>query len=139
MATLGKFTGTAIGVTVDGTRLGHITQHTIDYTVATTGASDKDSQGTNEYLPSFQDGTMSFDGFVVYNDATDDNFFDLFTAGILNRTIFTLVMGTTETGDTVITQDAILTGLSKNASAEETVTYNGTFQFTGKPTTSVNA
>ena len=142
MATTGQFNGTKIGVTVDGNLIGHATQHTIDYTANTSSASSKDSGGHNEYIYSFRDGTMSFDALVVYDDDTAGDktgFFDLFNNGHLGRTVFTLIMGTDESGDSVITQEALLTSLSINASAEETVTYSGSFQFTGAPTVSQNA
>ena len=138
MATTGKFTGEKIGVTVDGAPMAEIVSYTLDTNTATSSASTMDSEGHNEYLPSWSDGTLGFDGMVVYDATTKVNFMDLYSDGIIGKTVFTLVIGTSETGDSIITQDAILTSLSQNATAYETVSYSGSFQFTGKPTVTPN-
>ena len=142
MATTGQFNGTLITVTVDGDAIGHVTSHTIDYSVNTPDASSKDSLGHQEIIAGQRSGTLSFDALVVYDDDTaadKTGFFDLFNDGYLSRTQFELVYGTAESGDSIITQSAFLTSLSQNAGNEETVTYSGSFSFTGAPVVSQNA
>ena len=141
MATTGPFLGDKILVTIDGSAIGHINSHTTDYSRATSDTSSQDSNGYKEYIYSWGDGTMTFESLVVYDDDTaadKKGFFDLFNEGMLGDTVFTLVVGTEEAGDSVTSQKALLTSLSLNATMGERASYSGGFQFSGRPTVITN-
>ena len=101
-----------------------------------------DDGGHADFIYSKRNSTVSFNSLLVYDDDADANktgFFDLYNAGYLGRTVFTLVIGTEEAGDSIITQDALLTSLSMNPTHDETVSYSGSFQMKGLPVVSQNA
>ena len=139
---MAKFNGTSILVTVDGNPVAESQECSIEFSHATADASTKDSAGWAEFISAQRGGTINVSALVDYAADTDANatgFFDLFTEGIVNRTEFTLVYGTTASGETIFTVDAYLTSLSQNAPMEDVVSYAATFQLTGAPATSANA
>lgn len=141
MATLGKINGSVIKLTVDGNPIGHITDFSIDASVNTPDASSADDGGHADFIYGKRTSTVSFNSLLVYDDDTDagkTGFFDLYNSGYLGRTVFTLVMGTEEAGDSIITQDALLTSLSMNPTHDETVSYSGSFQMKGTPVVTQN-
>lgn len=144
MPTTGKFIGDSITVLVGTTPIGNGTSFTLSLSQQTSEASDMDSQGFEEYLPSFRGGTVDFEGYVDYaNDGTTKEGVDTLATTMLSGTYsdrtYTVVFGTSVTGDTVYSSSAILTSLDYEASAGETVTMSGSFQLTGAITTSTNA
>lgn len=135
-------TGTTLIVTVDGDPIGSTTSFTIDLQHTTADASSRDSAGWVESLSSRRSATFTFESLLDYADDTNaakKGFHDLVAEGILNRSVFALVFGTVETGDTVLQGNAFLTGISTSAPDEETSTYSGTFASTGAITAVVNS
>lgn len=134
-------TGTSLIVTVDAEPIGHTTSFTIDFQHSTANASSRDSAGWEELLSSRRSVTISFEGLVDYADdanAAKKGFHDLVNEGIINRSSFTLVYGTAETGDKVYTVTAFLTNISATSPDEDTVTFSGTFTSTGAVVESTN-
>ena len=139
---MATFTGNNLIVTVDGDPIGHTTSFTIDIQHSTADASSRDSAGWVELLSSRRSATISFEGLVDYADDSDANkkgFHNLLSEGVLNRSSFTLVFGTSETGETVLTVSAFLTNISSTSPDEDTVTFSGTFTSTGAIVSSVNS
>lgn len=141
MATTGRFNGTNLIVTVDGNPIGHTTSCTLDIQHNLADASSKDSGGYAEVISAMRSATISFEGLVDYSDdgTTAEGVDSLIAEGILARTEFVLVFGTTETDDKVYTMNGYLSNLSVSAPSEDTVTYSGSFTSTGAITVSPNS
>lgn len=138
---MAKFNGTSILVTVDGDAIAEAQEHSIEVSHNLADASTKDSAGWAEFISAQRGATINVSALVDYaadTDASSTGFFDLFTEGIVNRTEFTLVFGTTASGNTIMTAQAYLTSLSQNAPSEDVVSYSASFQITGAITTSTN-
>lgn len=134
-------TGTGLIVTVDGVALGHTTNFTIDIQHATSETSDRSSAGWVELLSSRRSCTINFEGYVDYADDTAVDaigFHNLVADGIIGRQEFTLVFGTSESLDEILTVSAFLTSVSSTSPDEEVVTYSGTFTSTGAIVQSAN-
>lgn len=135
MPTTGKFIGDNLQVLIGTTPIGKATSLTLSLSQQTAEASDMDSSGHSEYLPSFRDGTIDFEGYVDYAADNDvDTLANLMLSGTYADRTFTVVFGTQVSGDTTYSYSAILTSLDYEGSAGETVTMSGTFQLTGAPT-----
>ncbi len=140
MATTGIFNGDLCFFTKDGNKLGHSTSASMDLTLATADATTKDSAGFSESIPTLISATGSFEAMVDYSDdGTTVEGLDTMAADLLARTEVVCVWGTGDTGDTIYTFNAWVTGVSTSAPNNDTVTYSGSFQSTGTIVASVVA
>lgn len=135
MATTGVFNGTNLILTVEGTTVGHTTSCSMSLSMDTPEATTKDSNGFSEYIGGVKGGEISFEGLVVYDDASNAIEMADF---LLARTQLTCVFGTAETGDAVYTAEAFLSSVEMSAEMEATVTYSGSLTITGAITKSTN-
>jgi len=144
MPTTGKFIADSLVVSVGTTPIGNATTKSISFSQQLAEASDSDSSGFEEHLPSFRGGTIDFEAYVDYaNEGTSKEgvltLADLMLSGTYGDRTFTVTFGTSVTGDTIFSASGILESLEYGGSAGESVTLSGIFRLTGAITTSTNA
>ena len=83
------FNGTELGVYIGGTLIAAATDCSLSLNMETIDITTKDSAGFRELLGGVKSGSMSVSGLIDYNDASNDDVSDLFTA-LDNRTALTL-------------------------------------------------
>jgi hypothetical protein len=128
MATTGVFNGTNLILQVEGATVGHTTSCSLSMSMDTPEATTKDSAGFSEYIGGVKGGELSFEGLVVYDDAS--NVIEM-ADFLLARTQLTCVFGTTEAGDAIFTSEGFLSSVEMSAEMESAVTYSGSITLTG--------
>lgn len=132
------FNGTNLGVYVGATLIGAAQDVSLSLAMETIDITTKDSAGYRELLAGLRSGSMSVSGLINYQDATNQDVVDLYTAWE-GRTKLTLKFGTTTSGDTTFTAEGFLTSLEQSGGTEDTATYSATFELTGTVTDAVIA
>jgi len=126
MATTNIINGTLLKVYVDGTAIAKTTSATLNLSMATRDASNKDSSGWKDVLEGLREWTIDGD-FLQAEDAAY-GYDDLF-ALINGRTSVTLKFMSNVSGDKYYQGTAYLTSLSREAPLEDNV--SGSFSFEG--------
>jgi hypothetical protein len=128
MATTGVFNGTNLVLKVGGAAIGHTTSSSLSMSMDTPEATTKDSNGFSEYIAGVKGGEISFEGLIVYDDAS--NVIEMADL-LLARTKITCIFGTAEVGDSIFTADGFLSSVEMSAEMESAATYSGSITLTG--------
>jgi TP901-1 family phage major tail protein len=127
------FNGTELGVYIGGTLIAAATDCSLSLNMETIDITTKDSAGFRELLGGVKSGSMSVSGLVDYNDASNKDVSDLFTA-LNDRTSLTLKFGkaTAVVGeDYNYSASGFITSLEQSGGTEDTATYSATFELSG--------
>ena len=119
------FNGTELGVYIGGTLIAAATDCSLSLNMETIDITTKDSAGFRELLGGVKSGSMSVSGLVDYNDASNKDVSDLFTA-LNDRTSLTLKFGkaTPVVGeDFNYSASGFITSLEQSGGTEDTATY----------------
>lgn len=129
---MATFNGTDLIVKVDDKAIGHTTSCTFSLSADLPDATTKDSGGWAEHIQGLRSGSVSFDGYIDYDDdgTTKQGAVSL-TDLILNRTAVTLYFGTETTGDTIYTCAASLASIEQSGDAEQPASFSGEFTING--------
>ena len=127
------FNGTELGVYIGGTLIAAATDCSLSLNMETIDITTKDSAGFRELLGGVKSGSMSVSGLIDYNDASNDDVSDLFTA-LDNRTSLTLKFAK---ANPVVGEDfnysasGFITSLEQSGGTEDTATYSASFELSG--------
>ena len=127
------FNGTELGVYIGGTLIAAATDCSLSLNMETIDITTKDSAGFRELLGGVKSGSMSVSGLIDYNDASNDDVSDLFTA-LDNRTALTLKFAK---ANPVVGEDfnysasGFITSLEQSGGTEDTATYSASFELSG--------
>ena len=124
------FNGTELGVYIGGTLIAAATDCSLSLNMETIDITTKDSAGFRELLGGVKSGSMSVSGLVDYNDASNKDVSDLFTA-LNDRTSLTLKFGkaTPVVGeDFNYSASGFITSIEQSGGTEDTATYSATFE-----------
>lgn len=140
MATTGVFNGTNLLVKViaDGGTLatiGHTTSCSMSLTHDLPEATTKDSSGYAEFISGVRGGTISFEGLVAYDDASNA---EEIIGYVTSRNKVDWSFGTAETGDTVYSGEGFISSIEVSAEMESPVSYSGEITITGAITSAAN-
>ena len=127
------FNGTELGVYIGGTLIAAATDCSLSLNMETIDITTKDSAGFRELLGGVKSGSMSVSGLIDYNDASNDDVSDLFTA-LDNRTALTLkfAKATPVVGeDFNYSASGFITSLEQSGGTEDTATYSASFELSG--------
>lgn len=133
------FNGTELGVYIGGTLIAAATDCSLSLNMETIDITTKDSAGFRELLGGVKSGSMSVSGLVDYNDASNKDVSDLFTA-LNDRTSLTLKFGkaTPVVGeDFNYSASGFITSLEQSGGTEDTATYSASFELSGAITQTV--
>jgi TP901-1 family phage major tail protein len=122
------FNGTELGVYIGGTLIAAATDCSLSLNMETIDITTKDSAGFRELLGGVKSGSMSVSGLIDYNDASNDDVSDLFTA-LDNRTALTLKFA--KANPVVGADFSFITSLEQSGGTEDTATYSATFELSG--------
>ena len=133
MASTGAMNGTAIVLKVDGVTIAKLKSNTFKVNRAGIDVSNKDSAGWKEQIYGQGSGGFDFEGVF----AEDGNWgFKQGYLAIVNKTNVTAKWAGA-TGDTYYQATCIVTSMTETAPMEDAVTFSGTLEMTGAPTTGV--
>ena len=130
------FNGTKLGVYIQAgspavdTLIAAATDCSLSLNMETIDITTKDSTGFRELLGGLRSGSVSVSGLIDYQDASNNDVTDLYSAFKL-RSELTLVFSTGVTGDQKYTANAYMTSLEQSGGTEDTATYSATFELTG--------
>jgi predicted secreted protein len=131
MATTTPQNGTAIVLQVGGTTIANLKSNTMNFSRALIDVSNKDSGGWKESIYGQGSGTFDFEG--VFVEQTTYGFSNLFTA-LKNKTNLT-ARWKGVAGDMYYEATCLISSLSETAPMEDAVTFSGSLEMTGAPTT----
>ena len=132
MPSSGAMNGTAILLLVEGSAVAKLKTNSISLNAATIDVSNKTSGGWKESIYGQRSGSFDFEG--VFDEAGSWGFDEAFTA-IGAKTVLTVRWASAVTGDKYYEAECLLTSISQSAPMEDAVTFSGTFEITGAPTT----
>ena len=129
----GAQNGTAIVLKIGSTNIAKLKSNSMKINASAIDVSNKDSAGWKESIYGQRSGSFDFEG-VWSEDGTWG--FDEGYNAIVTKTALT-ARWSGATGDTYYQASCILTSISQTAPMEDAVTFSGTLEFTGQPTTGV--
>jgi predicted secreted protein len=115
----------------------NLTSNSLSDTTDTRETTTKQSGTHKEYLPAFQDKTLSFEGLTTHTP-TSQGLEDLRAAKAAG-TIVDWEWGTGVVGTPKLTGKGIITSLDEDAPYDGDVTFSGEIQNTGDPVSSTYA
>lgn len=127
---MAKLNGTKMLVIVNGTAIGASKSFTLEIRETNIDTSSKDSEGWTDRIAGKRDWSVNFDG--LYDPAGVYNFEQLFD-GVDSRTRVLLEMAIIDGtgGGDLYKGYAYPSGVSLTATAEEAITYSGSFEADG--------
>jgi TP901-1 family phage major tail protein len=131
MASTGAINGTAVVLKIGGTTIAKLKSNSLKLSRNAIDISNKDSGGWKESIYGQGSGSFDFEG-VFAEDGTWG--FDEAYAAISGKTILTAKWAAM-TGDIYYQASCILTSISMTAPMEDAVTFSGSLEITGAPTT----
>lgn len=132
MPSSGAMNGTAMVLKIGGTTVAKLKSNSIKVNANAIDVSNKDSAGWKESIYGQRSGSFDFEG--VFDEAGNWGFTQAYNA-IAAKTILTARWGSGTTGDRYYEASCILTSISETAPMEDAVTFSGTLEMTGAPTT----
>lgn len=132
MPSSGAMNGTAILLSVEGTSIAKLKTNSMAINAATIDVSNKSSGGWKESIYGQRSGSFDFEG--VFDEAGSWGFDEAFAA-IGAKTVLTVRWSSAVTGDKYYEAECLLTSISQSAPMEDAVTFSGTLEITGAPTT----
>lgn len=133
MASTGAMNGTAIVLKIGGTTIAKLKSNSMKFNANAIDTSNKDSAGWKEQIYGQRSGSFDFDG-IFAEDGTWG--FDEGYNAIAAKTVLTAKWAGA-TGDVYYQASCILTSITATAPMEDAVTFSGTLEMTGAPTTGV--
>lgn len=133
------FNGTKLGVYIQtgspaaDVLIAAATDCSLSLSMETIDITTKDSAGFRELLGGLRSGSVSVSGLIDYQDASNQDVTDLYSAW-RNRTSLTLVVSTNVSQDQKYTFSAFLTSLEQSGGTEDTATYSASFEIDGQIT-----
>jgi TP901-1 family phage major tail protein len=131
MASTGAINGTAVVLKIGGTTIAKLKSNSLKLSRNAIDISNKDSGGWKESIYGQGSGSFDFEG-VFAEDGTWG--FDEAYAAISGKTNLT-AKWTAGAGDLYYQASCILTSISMTAPMEDAVTFSGSLEITGAPTT----
>lgn len=135
MPSTGAMNGTAILLKIGATNVAKLVSNSFNLNRAAIDVSNKDSGGWQESIYGQGSATIDFEG-VFSEDGTWG--FDEAYAAMVAKTVLTARIATSVTGDKYYEGSCLLTSLTQTVPMEDKVTFSGTLQLTGAPTTGTN-
>lgn len=132
MPSTGAMNGTAMVLKIGGTTVAKLKSNSIKVNAAAIDVSNKDSEGWKESIYGQRSGSFDFEG--VFAENGNWGFTQAYGA-IANKTTLTARWGSGVGGDLYYEASCIMTSISETAPMEDAVTFSGTLEMTGKPTT----
>jgi TP901-1 family phage major tail protein len=136
MPSTGAMNGTAIVLKIGGVTVAKLKSNSISANAAAIDVSNKDSAGWQESIYGQRSGSFDFDGVFAEDGSWG---FDEGFAAITGKTTLTARWTSAANGDKYYEATCLLTSISETAPMEDAVTFTGTLQWTGAPTTGVVA
>jgi predicted secreted protein len=124
--------GTAILLSIAGTTVAKLTSNSLKVARGTIDVSNKDSAGWKESIYGQGSGGFDFEG--VFNEGGTWGFDEAYAA-INAKTFLTVRYASAVSGDKYYEASCLLTSISQSAPMEDKVTFSGSLEFTGSPTT----
>ena len=108
--------------------IGHSTSASLSLSIDLPEATTKDSGGYQEVIGGVRSGEISFEGLVSYTDT--NNFKEL--SELANaRTKIDWTLGTTTSGDQILSGEGFISSVEISGEMESPVTYSGSITTTG--------
>jgi|688.fasta_scaffold46092_7 predicted secreted protein len=123
--------GTAVVLKINGTTVANLKSNTMSFTRALIDVSNKDSGGWKESIYGQGSATFDFEGVFVENG--NWGFSQAFVA-LNSKSTFT-ARWSGPAGDIYYQATCLISSLSETAPMEDAVTFSGTLEMTGAPTT----
>jgi predicted secreted protein len=131
MPSTGAMNGTAVVLKINGTTIAKLKSNSFTVNRAAIDVSNKDSGGWQESIYGQGSGSFDFEG-VFAEDATYG--FKQGYLALVNKTTVTAKWAAA-TGDMYYEAACLVTSMTETAPMEDAVTFTGTLQITGAPTT----
>lgn len=132
MASTGAMNGTAMVLKIGGTTIAKLKSNSMNLNANAIDVSNKDSAGWKESIYGQRSGGFDFEGVF----AEDGNWgFTQASNAVVQKTVLTARWGSGTTGDRYYEASCILTACTETAPMEDAVTFSGTLEITGAPTT----
>lgn len=132
MPSSGAMNGTAILLKIGDTSIAKLTSNNLKVNRNLIDVSNKDSAGWKESIYGQGSGGFDFEG-VFNEDGTWG--FDEAYAAIAAKTVLVARYASEVSGDKYYEANCLLTSISQSAPMEDKVTFSGSLEFTGAPTT----
>lgn len=132
MPSSGAMNGTAILLKIGGTTVAKLKSNAITANASAIDVSNKDSAGWQESIYGQRSGKFDFEG--IFDEAATWGFDEGFAA-ITGKTTLTARWTSSTNGDKYYEATCLLTSITETAPMEDAVTFSGTLQWTGAPTT----
>ena len=132
MASTGAMNGTAMVLTIGATQIAKLKTNSFKVNANAIDTSNKDSAGWKEQIYGQRSGSFDFEGIFAENGNWG---MTQAYAAIANKTTLTAKWGSGVTGDVYYSASCILTSATETAPMEDVVTFSGTLEITGAPTT----
>jgi predicted secreted protein len=131
MPSIGAMNGTAIVLKINGTTIAKLKSNSFTVNRAAIDVSNKDSGGWQESI--YGQGSGSFDFEGVFAEDANYGFKQGYLALVNKSTATARWAGAT--GDMYYEATCLVTSMTETAPMEDAVTFTGTLQMTGAPTT----
>ena len=124
--------GTAVNLYVGSTLVASGKTNSFNLSRALIDVSNKTSNGWKESI--YGQGSGSFDFEGIFEEAASWGFEDAYDA-LTAKTVLTVKMASTTTGDKYYSASCLITSLKNTAPMEDAQTWSATFEMTGAPST----
>ena len=132
MPSTGPLNGTAVVLKIGGTTIAKLKSNSFKVNAAAIDVSNKDSAGWKEQIYGQRSGSFDFEG--VFAEDGNWGFTQAYNA-IIAKTTLTARWGSGTTGDRYYEASCIITSITETSPMEDAVTFSGTLEMTGAPTT----
>ena len=133
MPSSGPMNGTAVVLKINGTTVAKLKSNTMNFSRALIDVSNKDSGGWKQSIYGQGSGTFDFEG--VFDEVGNWGFSQAFAA--LNAKSTLLARWAAAAGDIYYEASCLITSISESAPMEDAVTFTGSLEMTGAPTTGI--